>query len=50
MSETAEMLFFYLEKYGRGGGKMERELVEDRNETIQSRTVLWSGYSNHDSC
>ena len=49
MSETAEMLFFYLEKYG-CGGKMESELVEDRNETIQSRTVLWSGYSNHDSC
>ncbi len=50
MSETAEMLFFYLDKYGRGGGKIERELVEDKNGTIQSRTVIWSGYSNHDSC
>ncbi|WP_228476072.1 hypothetical protein, partial [Streptococcus suis] len=49
MSETAEMLFFYLDKYGRGG-EIERELVEDKNGTIQSRTVIWSGYSNHDSC
>jgi calcineurin-like phosphoesterase family protein len=32
------------------GGKMESELVEDRNGTIQSRTVIGSGYSNHDSC
>ncbi len=29
---------------------IERELVEDKNGTIQSRTVIWSGYSNHDSC
>ncbi|HFR3822350.1 TPA: hypothetical protein ACHWCC_002133, partial [Streptococcus suis] len=33
-----------------GGGEIERELVEDKNGTIQSRTVIWSGYSNHDSC
>ncbi|HFU4100208.1 TPA: hypothetical protein ACGO71_000245 [Streptococcus suis] len=49
MSETAEMLFFTLKNMV-VGGKMESELVEDRNGTIQSRTVIGSGYSNHDSC
>ena len=49
MTETAEMLFFTFKNMV-WGGKMESELVEDRNGTIQSRTVLGSGYSNHDSC
>ncbi len=49
MSETAEMLFFTLKNMV-VGGKMERELMEDGNGTIQSRIVIWSGYSNHDSC
>ncbi|MDW8778727.1 hypothetical protein Q7W47_10285, partial [Streptococcus suis] len=42
--------FFTLTNMVGGGGKIERELVEDKNGTIQSRTVIWSGYSNHDSC